>query len=160
MPHSRRLQIFSPSCLSLLALLMAGCSSGPRLNVCISDATQFHCQKPSSLFHHPSPTLLAFSASGGYSVYPALSAQAIYNYCAARKVASTQPPVFTACVSDPASGGLDCRAETCSIVTGGGGATCWGTTTASVPFAQTENYLALSPTDNATLFAYCNVVTR
>jgi len=151
-----RLPIASLVCLSLL---LAGCGHGPRLNVCASDParSQFECSLPSTLFHHPKPTTLSFDQSGGYVVYPPLSIQALYNYCAARSNPSTQAPQFTSCISAPGLGGLECRAVACTLIHAGGGVACKAGDPSLVPWSATENFIGFSPTDNATLAAYCNV---
>lgn len=148
--------------LSLAASLscLASCGHGPILNVCASDPalSQFECSKPKTIFHKPKSTVLPYAASSGYFVYPVDSARAVLDYCAARAVASTQAPVFVVCESSPKQGGLNCQLESCKLIPQGQGISCApGGPEYFVPYSSTENWVGLSPLDNGTFFAYCNI---
>lgn len=149
-----KLLTFLAICLSL-----AGCSHGPRLNVCVSNPPQseFECSLPSSFWHHPKATVLPYTESDGYVVYSPLSIEAVYDYCAARAEAATQAPLFESCEADPSAFGLRCAPKICEVISAGSGLTCSTGATFFVPWSDTENYIGLSPADNQTLLDYCNI---
>jgi hypothetical protein len=141
--------------------ILGSCAHGPQLNVCASNPalSEFECQRPSTLFHHPKPTSLPYAQTKGMQVYPPESFLAIEDYCVARHDPATQAPNFWACEADPENGGVGCSLLTCEVIPQGAGLTCHPSPTNPVwvPWAQTENYIGLSAIDRDTLFAFCNI---
>lgn len=139
--------------LILAITCLSACGHGPKLNVCISDGlVQYDCSNAKGV-----QTVVPFSASAGMKVMSPDSDQDLFNYCAARNQSGTQAKNLTVCTSDPASGGLDCELETCKLNPQMNGMACFPGASQFVPFSQTENYVALSPSDSKTLLAYCNI---
>jgi hypothetical protein len=122
-------------------------------------AKALDCQLPSSLFHHPKPTSLSYAQSDGYAAYPPNDTLAIYSYCAARMQSTTQAPNFYRCTSLPAQGGFECELQGCLLIPAGQGMTCTPVSGTSyfIPYGLAQGYMALSPTDNTGLYAFCNI---
>ena len=137
-------------------LLLSGCGhKGPKVTVWVSDpanAKEFVTSVKGKV------VTLPYSESGGYSVFPPQSAQAVLNYCAARNQAGTAAPEFTSCLSIPAQSGFICHAESCVINATQNGMICSALAPkTAVSYADSDQYVSLSPADAVTLLAYCNI---
>lgn len=143
--------------LSCLLVSLAGCSHGPKVNVCVSNTQEFICSNKVS----GKAETIAFDASAGMYVYPPQSEQALLDYCAARTQSGTAAPQFAQCVSEPTQGGFLCQEEECQLNGTQNGALCSPTGSEFVVTYESSNdYIALSPADNTTILAYCNVTLQ
>jgi len=132
----------------LLFLSLSNCAHGPNINLCVSGMTSFDCSKTNPIDQ---------KQSDGYAAYSSESAQALFSYCALHEEIGTPPPRFYSCSSDYASGGFKCKYEDCSLNFHQNGAICMSAGDKFIPYENSNNYVVLSQSDNATLLSYCNV---
>lgn len=148
-----------PRILSLLLLgnflLSVGCSHGPQVNVGVSNPAlnEFQMSNPKGKTIAP----VLYKDTQDWWVYPPLSDQALFDYCAARKDPTTQAPSFDACRSDVDKGTFDCQSYDCKIIPEGQGIACVPGDAYAVPFENSDNFVGFNQADNATLLSFCNV---
>lgn len=137
-----------------LGFLINGCGTGLKVITWVSNPAGNDFVGP-TVSHH-TPSTLPYSRTQGYAVYPPQSAQALLNYCEARHEPTTQAPDFDACISNGKTG-INCIYYTCSIIPAGQGIACTSRPVYEIDFADTDNFVGFSPSDNQTLLDYCNV---
>ena len=142
--------------LILLAFLvsLSNCSHGLNVAVCLPNPSEglFKCSTKKDKV-----STVTFANSSGYAGYSALSYQNLLNYCADREVSGVPIPKFDSCISSPSSGGFNCKVQTCKMNSELNGIDCIGSAPFTVPYSATNNFISLSPSDNDTVLAFCNI---
>lgn len=149
-----RLKISLLLCLSFLA---SSCAHGPIVTVWVSDPVNTGAFVYTPKQNAPAQ-VLQYSASSGYAVYPPESFQALVDYCAARNAVGTQAPALQVCSSSVIQAGFLCHPEECAVNTTSNGLICKPNGPDELTlYAESNDFIALSPPDQTTLLVYCNI---
>ena len=138
--------------IAFLICLISSCSHGPKVNVCLSSTAELDCSDWKGRAN-----TVSYADSANYRAYSAKSYQNVLDYCAKRTQTGTAAPQFDSCVSIPASGGFACVVQECTLNDQLNGIQCESSKSYFVTYAESQDYIALSESDDTTVMAYCNI---